>query len=57
MIKTVKNKVLYEQELSIEDIIHNFSPVATHFAGNIVDGFTVTIQISAKILKLPQKMA
>ena len=44
MIKTVKNKVLYEQELSIEDIIHNFSPVATHFAGNIVDGFTVTVK-------------
>ena len=44
MIKTVKNKVLYEQELSIEDIIHNFSPVATRFAGNIVDGFTVTVK-------------
>lgn len=44
MIKTVQNKALFEQELSIEDIIHNFSPVATRFTGNIVDGFTVTIE-------------
>lgn len=44
MIKTVKNKALYEQELSIEDIIHNFSPVATRFSGNIIDGFIVTIK-------------
>ncbi len=44
MIKTVQNKALFEQELSIEDIIHNFSPVATRFTGNIVNGFTVTIK-------------
>lgn len=44
MIKTVQNKALFEQELSIEDIIHNFSPVATRFTGDIVNGFAVTIK-------------